>query len=92
MASIHRALANSASKPSDEFTGRIESPESVGIRPRVSGYIQEVRFEERRELAQDRLAQSHTKVATSLVAVYKSLAGGWPERLPELTENKRRAR
>src|SRR5262245_7816434 len=28
----------------DEFTGRTESVESVEIRPRVSGYIQEVRF------------------------------------------------
>lgn len=37
--------------------------------------------------AQDRLAQSHTRVATSLVAVYKAVAGGWPERLPELAQN-----
>jgi RND family efflux transporter MFP subunit len=29
----------------DEFTGRTESVESVEIRPRVSGYIQEVRFQ-----------------------------------------------
>jgi RND family efflux transporter MFP subunit len=28
----------------DEFTGRIEPVESVEVRPRVSGYIQEVRF------------------------------------------------
>jgi RND family efflux transporter MFP subunit len=28
----------------DEFTGRIEPVESVAVRPRVSGYIQEVRF------------------------------------------------
>src|SRR5436190_4234252 len=28
----------------DEFTGRIEPVESVEIRPRVSGYIQEVKF------------------------------------------------
>src|SRR5271168_3256129 len=28
----------------DEFTGRTEPVESVEIRPRVSGYIQEVRF------------------------------------------------
>ena len=28
----------------DEFTGRIEAVESVEVRPRVSGYIQEVRF------------------------------------------------
>lgn len=34
----------------DEFTGRIESPESVEIRPRVSGYINQVRFEEGREV------------------------------------------
>ena len=30
----------------DEFTGRLEAVESVEIRPRVSGYITEVRFEE----------------------------------------------
>src|SRR5262249_35805394 len=29
----------------DEFTGRIEPVESVDIRPRVSGYIQEVEFQ-----------------------------------------------
>src|SRR5947208_13852946 len=29
----------------DEFTGRTEAVESVGVRPRVSGYIQEVRFQ-----------------------------------------------
>ncbi|MEY2466094.1 MAG: rane fusion protein multidrug efflux system [Verrucomicrobiota bacterium] len=29
----------------DEFTGRIEPVESVEMRPRVSGYIQEVRFQ-----------------------------------------------
>ena len=29
----------------DEFTGRTEPVESVGIRPRTSGYIQEVRFQ-----------------------------------------------
>src|SRR5260221_3593843 len=28
----------------DEFTGRIEAVDSVEVRPRVSGYIQEVRF------------------------------------------------
>ena len=30
----------------DEFTGRLEAVESVEIRPRVSGYITEIRFEE----------------------------------------------
>src|SRR5580658_5578080 len=29
----------------NEFTGRTEAVESVEIRPRVSGYIQEVRFQ-----------------------------------------------
>jgi len=29
----------------DEFTGRIEPVESVDVRPRVSGYIQEVKFQ-----------------------------------------------
>lgn len=30
----------------DEFTGRLEAPESVDIRPRVSGYIDRVAFDE----------------------------------------------
>jgi len=29
----------------DEFTGRVEAVEAVDVRPRVSGYIQEVRFQ-----------------------------------------------
>ena len=29
----------------DEFTGRTEAVDSVEVRPRVSGYIQEVRFQ-----------------------------------------------
>ena len=29
----------------DEFTGRIEPIESVEVRPRVSGYIQDVQFQ-----------------------------------------------
>ncbi|MGQ0656867.1 MAG: efflux transporter outer membrane subunit [Chromatiales bacterium] len=33
--------------------------------------------------AEDSLARSHTRTATALVAVYKALAGGWPERVPE---------
>lgn len=35
----------------DEFTGRVEAPETVEIRPRVSGYIHEVRYTEGREVA-----------------------------------------
>lgn len=34
----------------DEFTGRLASPETVEIRPRVSGYIQEVHFKEGAEV------------------------------------------
>ncbi len=31
--------------------------------------------------AEDRLAETRTRAATSLVAVYKTVAGGWPERI-----------
>ncbi len=34
----------------DEFTGRLSSPETVEIRPRVSGYIEEVHFKEGAEI------------------------------------------
>lgn len=30
----------------DEFTGRLEAPQTVALRPRVSGYIEQVTFEE----------------------------------------------
>ncbi len=33
--------------------------------------------------AEDLLAQSTTRQATALVAVYKALAGGWPQQIPE---------
>jgi multidrug efflux system membrane fusion protein len=36
---------------SEEFTGRVEAAETVAIRPRVSGYIQRVRYGEGREVA-----------------------------------------
>lgn len=36
----------------DEFTGRIESSETVQIRPRVSGYIHEMRYAEGREVSE----------------------------------------
>jgi len=40
----------------------------------------EVLDSERTQLeAEDRLAQSRTETATSLIAVYKALGGGWPE-------------
>lgn len=34
----------------DEFTGRVEAAETVAIRPRVSGYIQQVRYTEGHEV------------------------------------------
>src|SRR5262245_29248751 len=34
----------------DEFTGRIEAPDTVEIRARVSGFIEQVRFREGREV------------------------------------------
>lgn len=37
----------------DEFTGRIEAIESVELRPRVSGYITEVRFQAGAEVKKD---------------------------------------
>jgi len=34
-------------------------------------------------IAQDASADARTRSATSLVALYKAMAGGWPQRLPE---------
>ena len=43
----------------------------------------EVLDAERSQLeAEDELAQSRTRSATALVALYRSLAGGWPDRTP----------
>lgn len=33
--------------------------------------------------AEDRLAQSQTRTATALIAVYKAVSGGWPDRAPQ---------
>jgi len=41
--------------------------------------------------AEDRLADRRTRAARSLVAVYKAVAGGWPERLPQHTALKEAA-
>jgi NodT family efflux transporter outer membrane factor (OMF) lipoprotein len=44
----------------------------------------EVLDAERTQLqAQDAFADARTRSATSLVALYKAMAGGWPQRLPE---------
>src|SRR5688500_3171250 len=34
----------------DEYTGRLEAVQTVEIRPQVSGYLQEVKFEEGRDV------------------------------------------
>lgn len=39
----------------DEYTGRLEAVESVEIRPQVSGYLQQVNFEEGREVRKGEL-------------------------------------
>src|SRR5690349_16753549 len=36
--------------PWDEFSGRIEAPQTVDIRPRVSGYIDKVAYREGQEV------------------------------------------
>lgn len=47
--SVAAALARDI-HPSDEFTGRVEAPETVEIRPRVSGYIHRMNFREGSEV------------------------------------------
>ncbi len=39
----------------DEFTGRLEAPQSVDVRPRVSGYIRKVHFRDGQEVHQGEL-------------------------------------
>lgn len=46
-------------------------------------FLQVLDAERTRLEAQDQLAQSQARTANSLVAVYRALAGGWPEQLPE---------
>jgi len=40
---------------SDEFTGRLEAPQSVDVRPRVTGYIKKVHFHDGQEVGQGEL-------------------------------------
>jgi outer membrane protein, multidrug efflux system len=49
----------------------------------AADFLQVLDAERSRLDAEDRLAQSRTRTATQLVAVYKAVAGGWPERLAE---------
>ncbi len=45
-------------------------------------FLQVLDAERARVEADDRLAQSQARTSTARVAVYRALAGGWPERLP----------
>ena len=47
------------------------------------GVLEVLDVERSRLEAEDLLAQSATQQATALVAVYKTLAGGWPQFIPE---------
>jgi multidrug efflux system outer membrane protein len=46
-------------------------------------FLQVLDAERTRLEAEDQLAQSQARTATALVAVYRALAGGWPEQAPE---------
>lgn len=46
-------------------------------------FLQVVDAERARLDAEDQLAQSQARTANALVSIYRALAGGWPERLPE---------
>jgi multidrug efflux system outer membrane protein len=46
----------------------------------IIGFLDVLDAERSQLEAQDQLAQSETRSATALIALYKSLAGGWPER------------
>ncbi|KAB8172165.1 biotin/lipoyl-binding protein, partial [Lysobacter maris] len=44
-------VLNQDVRPWDEFTGRVSAIESVELRPRVSGYVERVAFDEGQEVA-----------------------------------------
>ncbi|HVT36386.1 MAG TPA: efflux transporter outer membrane subunit [Nevskiaceae bacterium] len=48
----------------------------------IADFLQVLDAERSRLEAQERLSQSRERTATALVAVYKSVAGGWPSHLP----------
>jgi multidrug efflux system outer membrane protein len=49
----------------------------------ASDFLQVLDAERTQLEAEDRLAQSGTRTAASLIAVYKAVAGGWDNRLPK---------
>lgn len=46
----------------------------------ITGFLDVLEAERSQLEAQDQLAQSEFRTATALIALYKALAGGWPER------------
>ncbi|WP_111494696.1 efflux RND transporter periplasmic adaptor subunit [Marinobacter bohaiensis] len=83
----------------DGFTGRIAAPESVDLRPRVSGYIDEVAFEEGELVKQGDLLfqidprpyEAHVDAAKAQLARAQSqlsLAGSEAERARHLMESR----
>ena len=49
----------------------------------TTGLFEVLDAERTRLQAQDALAQARTRSATSVVALYRAMAGGWPTRVPE---------
>jgi hypothetical protein len=77
----------------DEFTGRLEAPESVEIRPRVSGFIDQVAFDEGslvsnaskhscNRLAPARPARKAKPIAASAYARATPSPPNWPTLAP----------
>jgi membrane fusion protein, multidrug efflux system len=69
----------------DEYIGRLEAPESVEIRARVSGYLDKVHFKEGKEVKKGDLLftidprpyQAEFDRADAVIQLYKALGGGW---------------
>jgi outer membrane protein TolC len=49
----------------------------------TTGLFEVLDAERTRLEAEDALAQARTRSATSVVALYRAMAGGWPSRVPE---------
>ena len=62
--SVARVLSKEVS-PWDEFTGRVSAVETVELRPRVSGYIERVAYEEGAEIHKGDRCSSSTSAATA---------------------------
>jgi membrane fusion protein, multidrug efflux system len=54
----------------DEYTARLDAVESVEVRPRVSGYLQSIHFQDGDQLV-------------AVVTLYRVLGGGWNLDVPD---------